>query len=86
MSIAACGERIKPDVNIDTGVNDNVDDGATSGGIDDGAGDRGVEIEGGKVVSYEEGAINDPNNVLSEKIIYFVYDSNSVSDDFVEFG
>jgi peptidoglycan-associated lipoprotein len=35
-------------------------------------------------VSYEEGAINDPNNVLSEKIIYFVYDRNSVGDDFAE--
>ena len=37
-----------------------------------------------KTVSYEEGAINDPINVLSEKIIYFVYDANSVGDDFIE--
>ncbi len=84
MSVAACGERIKPDVTIDAGMHDGLDDAAKSSGIDDGAGDRGMELEGGKVVSYEEGAINDPNNVLSEKIVYFVYDSNSVGDDFIE--
>jgi len=83
MSLAACGDRIKPDVSINDNIADLNDD-ATSGGIDDNAGNDGRALDGGKVVSYEEGAINDPNNVLSEKIIYFVYDSNSVGDDFIE--
>jgi len=86
MSLAACGDRIKPDVSINdniAGLNDG-DDSAKSGGIGDGADDNGRALDGGKVVSYEEDAINDPNNVLSEKIIYFVYDANSVGDEFIE--
>ncbi len=83
MSLAACGDRIKPDVSINDNIADLNDD-ATSGGIDDDAGNDGRALDGGKTVSYEEGAINDPNNVLSEKIIYFVYDANSVGDDFIE--
>ncbi len=85
--VSACGDRIKPD---DAGANDNINtgedtgSGATAGGIDDGADPGGVALEGGKLVSYDENAINDPNNVLSEKIIYFSYDSNAVSDDFIE--
>ena len=90
MSIVACGDRIKPDldaansdaINLDGGLSD----GATSGSIGDGMGSGGMALDGGhgKVVSYEEGAINDPNNILSEKLIYFGYDSNTVGDDFIE--
>lgn len=83
MSLASCGEQIKPDVVIDEAP-DSSRDAALTSGIDDGSGDRGRELEGGKVVSYEEGAINDPNNVLSDKVVYFLYDSNAVGDDFVE--
>ncbi len=83
MSLAACGDRIKPDVSISDNITDLNDD-AKSDGIDDDAGNDGRALDGGKVVSYEEGAINDPNNVLSEKTIYFVFDSNSVGDDFIE--
>jgi peptidoglycan-associated lipoprotein len=78
-SIVACGDRIKPDVPVDEGAS-----GATAGGIDGADGYGGTALEGGKLVSYEEGAINDPNNVLSEKIVYFGFDSNAVGDDFVE--
>jgi peptidoglycan-associated lipoprotein len=86
LSVAACGERIKPDDSADTAVNDNVDStgGATAGGIGSGAGAGGMALEGGKLVSYTEGAIDDPNNVLSEKIVYFAFDSNSVADDYIE--
>lgn len=84
--IAACGERIKPD---DTTADDMAaagaeGGGATAGGIDGGMGIGGTALEGGKLVSYEEEAINDPNNVLSGKTIYFAYDSNTVGDDSVE--
>ncbi|MCK5396387.1 MAG: OmpA family protein, partial [Gammaproteobacteria bacterium] len=73
------GDRIKPDVAVDEGTS-----GATAGGIDGADGYGGTALEGGKLVSYEEGAINDPNNILSEKIVYFGFDSNSVGDDFIE--
>jgi len=84
LSVAACGERIKPD-DVTAGDNDSAEKaGATAGGINAGTGDGGTALEGGKLVSYEKNAINDPNNVLSEKIVYFSYDSNSVGDDYIE--
>ena len=88
--LAACGgERIKPDGDgsTDSGA-DGSGSGATAGGIDGGMGLGGTALEGGmagsKLVSYEKGAIDDPNNVLSEKIVYFAFDSNTVGDDYVE--
>lgn len=87
LSLAACGDRIKPDedtaVSDDTTVTDNNAAGATAGGIDGGMGIGGETLEGGKLVSYERDAINDVNNVLSEKVVYFAFDSNEVADDFV---
>lgn len=92
LSVAACGESIKPDDDT-TGDDNNAQNtdagsgtagGATAGGINAGAGTGGTALEGGKLVSYEKNSINDPNNVLSEKIVYFSYDSNSVGDDYVE--
>jgi len=35
-------------------------------------------------VSYEKSAINDVNNVLAEKVIYFEYDSDQISNDYQE--
>jgi len=85
LSVAACGERIKPDGETDAAANSGENaSGATAGGIGSGAGAGGTALEGGKLVSYEKGAIDDPNNVLSEKIVYFSYDSNSVGDDYIE--
>jgi peptidoglycan-associated lipoprotein len=87
--ISACGDRIKPDdeittANNDTNAGEDVAGGATAGGINDGAGSGATALEGGMLVSYEENAINDPNNVLSEKIVYFAFDSNAVGDDYIE--
>ncbi len=85
--ISACGDRIKPDdasTVDDNSQVENTKDGATAGGIDDGSGIGGTALEGGKLVSYEKNAINDPNNVLSEKIVYFSYDSNTVADEDIE--
>ena len=75
--IVGCGDRIKPDGSVESG-------GATAGGIDGASGLGGTALDGGKLISYEENAINDPNNVLSEKVVYFAYDSNAVGDDFIE--
>lgn len=84
LSVAACGDRIKPEdeAAADSAATDA--GGATAGGIDDGSGLEGAVLEGGKLVSYDENAINDPNNVLSEKVVYFAFDSNAVGDDYVE--
>ena len=87
--VTACGDRIKPDDTIDANTAENAADdmqagGVTAGGIDDGAGLGATALEGGKLVSYEENAINDPNNILSEKVVYFAFDSNAVGDDYIE--
>ena len=80
--ITACGDRIKPDDTTDENAADDLAaGGATAGGIYDGAGLGGTALEGGMLVSYDENAINDPNNVLSEKIVHFAFDSNAVGDD-----
>ena len=86
LSITACTEGVKPDdaTTDDNNAAGSNASGATAGGIGSGAGVGGTALEGGKLVSYEKGAINDPNNVLSEKIVYFAYDSNSVGDDYIE--
>lgn len=87
LSVAACGDRIKTDdetVGDSSTANADASSGASAGGINAGSGIGGTALEGGKLVSYEENAINDPNNVLFEKIIYFAFDSNTVSDDYIE--
>lgn len=89
LSVTACGDRIKPDdeatAGDDAAANAEANaGGATAGGINEGAGIGGTALEGGKIVSYEKNAINDANNVLYEKIVYFAFDSNSVGDDYVE--
>ena len=89
LSIAACGERIKPDSGTTgeggtTSGAEGASGGATAGGLGDGGSLGGTALEGGKLVSYEKNAINDPNNVLSEKMVYFGFDSNEVSDEYVE--
>ncbi|MBE9567463.1 MAG: peptidoglycan-associated lipoprotein Pal [Proteobacteria bacterium] len=83
--ITACGDKIKPDSDtIDGDPAATSDGGATAGGIGgDGVG-GGTALEGGKVVSYAAGAIDDPDNVLSEKVVYFAFDNDSVSDDYIE--
>jgi peptidoglycan-associated lipoprotein len=83
--ISSCGDRIKPDGEDTANIASTEDSsGATAGGIDGASGIGGTALEGGMLVSYEENAINDPKNVLSEKVIYFAFDSNAVGDNYVE--
>jgi peptidoglycan-associated lipoprotein len=85
LSIAACGERIKPDDATTAGDDaSGAESSATAGGLGGAEGMGGTALEGGKLVSYDEGAINDPNNVLAEKLVYFGFDSNTVDADYVE--
>jgi peptidoglycan-associated lipoprotein len=89
-SLAACTPKgtTKPDA--DTGADGSEAaggegaGGVTAGGIGADGGLGGTALEGGKLVSYEQGAIDNPDNVLYEKIVYFGYDSNEVGDKYVE--
>jgi len=86
--ISSCGEAIKPDADTTDAsaenAAENAQGGATAGGLNNAGGRGATALEGGKLVSYEANAINDPNNVLSEKIVYFAFDSNDVGDDYLE--
>ncbi|MCG6937443.1 MAG: OmpA family protein [Gammaproteobacteria bacterium] len=85
LSVVACSQATKPDSEDIAGSIDMQEaGGATAGTIEGAEGAGGTELEGGKLVSYEENAINDPNNVLSQKVVYFAFDSNKVGDDYVE--
>ncbi len=83
--LAACGDKIKPDADtIDANAADNADGGATAGTINGDGSGGGTVLEGGKLVSYEKNAIHDANNILSEKLIYFGFDNDGVSDEYIE--
>ena len=88
-SLAACTPKgTKPDAEADGGAAGTSADGSTggvtAGGIGADGGLGGTALEGGKLVSYEEGAIDNPDNVLYEKLVYFSYDSNEVEGDYVD--
>lgn len=84
LSLVACSEAIKPDDELTAEEMGAENGSVTAGAIDGGTGADGMALENGKVVSYEENAINDPDNVLSAKVIYFAYDSNKVDGDYIE--
>jgi len=58
-------------------------DGAQTSGID-GGGNAGGTALNDATVSYDKAAINDANNVLAEKVVYFEYDSDQISQDYQE--
>jgi peptidoglycan-associated lipoprotein len=80
--ISGCTQGAKPDdgAGLEGGE---LEGGATVGTIGEGGALAGTALEGMKI-SYEKNAINDPENVLSIKTIYFDYDSSEIGDDNVE--
>lgn len=67
------------------GVKDGAEDGAQLGGLDGRGQLSGSELAAmDKNVSYERNAINDANNVLAERVIYFDFDRDRVSPDFID--
>ncbi|MCW9013231.1 MAG: peptidoglycan-associated lipoprotein Pal [Gammaproteobacteria bacterium] len=66
------------------GGRDNQSSGAQVGSIGDGSGAQGTALSAGQVVSYDKAAINDVNSVLAEKVIYFDFDSDQISQDYME--
>ncbi len=84
-ALAACGSNVKPDAA--TGGNTATDDqgGARVGSISGGAVDNVTALEGKQyTVSYDKGAVDDPDNILYNKIIYFDFDSSEIRDEYVE--
>ena len=87
VTLAACEPNVKPDNNVNVRQNHNTDTtpGAQVGSINGGGIDGANVLEGKRYnVSYEKGALNDPANILYNKIIYFDFDSSDIRDDYVE--
>lgn len=58
---------------------------AQTGGINGADGRGGTALAGGEaLVSYDRGAINDANSVLAERVIYFDFDSDTISQDYLD--
>ncbi len=78
--VSGCTQGTRPDdETFDEGLaGAGAEGGATVGVIDDGGAFAGTALEGMKI-SYERDAINDPQNVLSIKTIYFDFDSSEIS-------
>ncbi|MBI3188966.1 MAG: peptidoglycan-associated lipoprotein Pal [Gammaproteobacteria bacterium] len=59
---------------------------ATSGGLGSMGDSSGTALSGAQQagVSYDRNAINAPGSVLAEKVIYFEYNSDAISDDYRE--
>ncbi|UCB56204.1 MAG: peptidoglycan-associated lipoprotein Pal [Thiotrichales bacterium] len=84
--ISGCAQQgTKPDseAGAEGAAGTGTEGGASVGVIDDGGAFAGTALEGLKI-SYEKEAINDPQNVLSIKTIYFNFDSSEISPDDVE--
>lgn len=80
-AVVACDSTVRPD------------DGTSGGDIDSegGAGAQVGSIDGTGIsagselaVSYEKSAINDAGSVLSQRVIYFDFDSSTVAGDYLE--
>jgi peptidoglycan-associated lipoprotein len=85
--LAACGpDTVKDDATADNDSNTNTTaDGAQTGGVGDGANGQGTALAAGESnVSYEQNAINDANSVLAERVIYFNFDSDQISQDYMD--
>lgn len=70
---------------IKDGAEGDATGGAQVGGLDGSGQLSGSELAAmDKNVSYERNAINDANNVLAERVVYFDFDSDRVSPDFID--
>jgi peptidoglycan-associated lipoprotein len=83
--MAGCTQATKPGDDM-ADIGDDVSDatsGTTIGTIGVGDDLAGTALAGMKI-SYEKNAIDDPENVLSIKTIYFAYDSSEISEEDIE--
>jgi peptidoglycan-associated lipoprotein len=87
VTVAACEPHVKPDGSGggNAGTGNESSAGAQVGSISTGDADDASMLAGKEyTISYAKGAIDDPNNILSNKIIYFAYDSSQIREDYVE--
>ena len=81
MALSACDENVKPD--SEDGATDSTADsrnGAQVGSVDGENGSEGQALS----VSYDASAINDANSVLTDRVIYFAFDSSKVEGESIE--
>ena len=86
--VSGCTTGVQPDseAGVDAGAGAESGEsgtGATVGTIGEGGALAGSALEG-MTISYEKNAINDTNNVLAIKTIYFQFDSSEIITDDVE--
>ena len=82
LSLVACSPQgVKDGETATDDTNKGQADSAQVGGLTGTGSGTGSALEN---VSYDRGAINDENSVLAEKVIYFEFDSDQVSQDFIE--
>jgi len=85
--LAACGpDTVKEDSAADNASDTSTssNDAKTGGAGNDANGDGTALAAGEDNVSYEKNAINDANSVLAERVIYFDFDSDQISQDYME--
>ena len=63
---------------------DQTSDSVQLGGLNGGLGPDGQPLGMEQVVSYEKNAIYDANSVLAERVIYFDFDSDQISQDYMD--
>lgn len=84
-----CEPNVKPDAGASTAQqpspqNTQTDEGAQVGGLNEAGASGGQAIAGQEQnVSYEKAAINDPNSVLAERVIYFDFDSDQIGQNYL---
>ena len=77
--------QVKDDASSATGSAAGSSDSTRTGGIDGGDGSGGTAMAGAEsTVSYERNAINDANSILAERVIYFDFDSDNISQDYMD--
>jgi peptidoglycan-associated lipoprotein len=81
LSLAACSPQAVKDGPTSTDDSSKGQASAQVGGLSGTGLGTGSALDN---VSYERGAINDASSVLAEKVIYFEFDSDQISRDFID--
>jgi peptidoglycan-associated lipoprotein len=84
--LSACGEQaVRDDSTASGAANTTEQTTAQAGSVSTPTVAEGTTLAGQKYsVSYEKGAINDPGNILSQKIIYFDFDSSELRPEYLD--
>jgi len=86
--LSACGgqEGVRSDEESFADIQKANQDSTQVGGLNNDEANNGSALEGATVgnVSYDKNAINDPASPLAERVIYFDFDSDQVSSDYLD--